>query len=183
MQTVIVSDIFGKTKALERLCARIADDYEIIDPYSGKEMRFEDEARAYEYFMGTIGLDGYAVHLQNVLADYKEEVAIVGFSVGASAIWRISGSLDEKRVRRVAGFYGSQIRHYLEVESSVEFDLYIPVSEPAFSVSDLADRLAEKSKVILHKTKYLHGFMNALSVNFNQEGYLEYTDRLRSLTC
>lgn len=183
MRTVIVSDIFGRTKALERLCARIATEYEIVDPYSGNEMRFEDEARAYAYFMGTISLDGYADHLQKVLAGCKKEILIIGFSVGASALWRISGALDEKRVKRLAGFYGSQIRHNLDVEPSVEIELYLPVSEPAFSISDLADRLAEKNKVILHKTKYLHGFMNELSVNFNREGYLDYVSRLKAWVC
>ncbi len=179
MQTVVVSDIFGRTKALERLCARLAGEYEIIDPYAGKEMRFDDEARAYEYFMETIGLNGYAERLQGYLAGCKKEIVIIGFSVGASAIWRISESLDEKRVKKVVGFYGSQIRHGLTIEPSVEVDLYLPASEPTFSVADLADRLTEKSKVRIHRTPYLHGFMNELSVNFNREGYLDYIDLLK----
>jgi dienelactone hydrolase len=178
IQTVIVSDIFGKTKALERLCARIAAQYEIIDPYSGKDMGFDDEARAYACFMDTMGVNGYADHLLKQLERCQRQVILIGFSVGASAIWQISESLDEKITRRAAGFYGSQIRHNLDLNPSVEITLCLPVFEPAFSIADLTERLETKKNVRVLRTGYRHGFMNALSVNFNREGYLDFASWL-----
>ena len=180
MQTVIVSDIFGRTRALERLGNRIAAAHGIIDPYSGKDMGFADEAQAYACFMDTIGLDGYADHLLKQLARCQTEITLIGFSVGASAIWRISESLSEKMTSRVAGFYGSQIRHHLDVTPSVGITLYLPAFEQSFSIADFADRLGAKRNVHVHRTRYGHGFMNECSANFNREGYLDYANRLNA---
>lgn len=179
MRTVVVSDIFGKTKALEKLCRNIATEYEIIDPYSGEDMGFKNEAQAYEHFAGNIGLDHYSNHLLKHLEGNQIQINLLGFSIGASAIWKISSSLKREIAKHVAGFYGSQIRKYLEVEPAVVIELYLPAFEPTFSISALADRLTSKMNVRVHQTGYLHGFMNELSVNFSREGYIGQVNRLR----
>ncbi len=174
MKTLFVSDIFGRTKALEKLCRDTSAECEIIDPYYGEDPGFENEAQAYDRFMNSKGLNWYSEYLQEQIETSPIQVNLIGFSVGASAIWQISGSLSKKSVKRAACFYGSQIRFNMEIEPSVEVELYLPVSEQTFDIGIIADGLAGKNNVHIHQTKYLHGFMNKMSVNFSHDGYHEY---------
>ena len=59
MRRIIISDIFGRTPALEKLCRAIAPDTKIIDPYYGKFMDFQNEKEAYKYFMKQVGVNKY----------------------------------------------------------------------------------------------------------------------------
>jgi hypothetical protein len=62
-------------------------------------------------------------------------------------------------------------------------DLLIGFSAGAAAVWGISGSLAEilsgKPTVTVHKTPYLHGFMNRVSPNFNQTGYDVWLDRLR----
>jgi hypothetical protein len=49
MHTIIVSDIFGKTKALDEIAASFSNEVEVLDPYNAQIMNFSDEAEAYGY--------------------------------------------------------------------------------------------------------------------------------------
>jgi stage III sporulation protein SpoIIIAA len=51
MHTIIISDIFGKTKALDEIAASFSNDVEILDPYNAQIMDFSDEAEACVQFM------------------------------------------------------------------------------------------------------------------------------------
>ena len=59
MRRIIISDIFGRTPALEKLCRAIAPDTKIIDPYYGKFLDFQNESEAYEYIMTQLGVNKY----------------------------------------------------------------------------------------------------------------------------
>lgn len=90
----LVSDIFGRTKALEKIGIEISGndpDIRIIDPYQGVDLFFETEALAYDYFMDRVGLKKYVSILMDHLACSAPDMVLIGFSVGASAIWEISG--------------------------------------------------------------------------------------------
>lgn len=175
---IVVSDIFGKTFALERLCRAIGDDVYIIDPYAGKYMDFQNEGQAYEFFMENMGLNSYCDLLNTRLEKIQSPVILIGFSVGASAIWQISGSLSIEKVNRAVCFYGSQVRHMLKVNPSIEIEFLLPMYEPGFSVDGLESHLSDKKNVVLHRTPYLHGFMNELSMNYNKQACTRYIDWL-----
>ena len=179
MPIVMVTDIFGRTPALEQLCGEIGGDAQILDPYAGKTMTFGDEAEAYAFFMEHVGLDAYVELLTAKLADLSGSVALIGFSVGASAVWRLSGTPVADKVTWAACFYGSQIRHWPEVVPQFPIELILPAQEPGFSVDELADRLSGRKNVTLRRTPYGHGFMNPLSGNFSPEGYAQYAEWLR----
>jgi hypothetical protein len=49
MHTIIISDIFGKTKALDEIAASFSNEVEVLDPYNAQIMNFSDEAEAYGY--------------------------------------------------------------------------------------------------------------------------------------
>ncbi|MCF6248257.1 MAG: hypothetical protein L3J69_12990 [Desulfobacula sp.] len=67
MSIFVISDIFGKTPALKRLCDMLSKktDIEIIDPYGGIDPSFNSEALAYERFMGQVGLDKYCTIIED----------------------------------------------------------------------------------------------------------------------
>lgn len=176
---MVVSDIFGRTPALENLCKTVACDVDVIDPYSGKYMGFQTEQDAYEFFMATVGLNAYCNLLHARLEKAPKPVILVGFSVGASAIWMISESLSTEKVKRAVCFYGSQVRHLVGINPGVVVEHVLPAHEPGFSVDDLACQFSGKENVVLHKTPYLHGFMNQCSKNFSHSGYTGYVDWLR----
>jgi dienelactone hydrolase len=178
MQTIIVSDIFGRTPALENLCKAVGSDVDVIDPYDGKSMGFQTEDQAYDFFMANVGLSTYCDLLVSRLEKVRVPISLVGFSVGASAIWQVSESLSAEKVKRVVCFYGSQVRHLTEIKPSVVIEHVLPTHEPGFSVESLENRLSGIKNVVLYKTSYLHGFMNELSKNYNNLGYSEYIDWL-----
>lgn len=171
MSTIIVTDIFGKTSALVELARTITTDYIILDPYDGQVMGFQSESDAYQFFSSNIGLEKYTNNLSSLLAPLDSMVNLVGFSVGASAIWNISNSHASASVRHATCFYGSQIRNNREVLPLFPITLIFPHSEKHFSVSELIADLRQTQKTTIRQVPYLHGFMNKLSDNFNSQGY------------
>jgi len=181
MKNILVSDIFGKTPALVALGHSIKADV-IVDPYDGKNMNFEDEVQAYSYFTDNVGLDGYLEKLSKVIKDYSCECILVGFSVGASVIWKLSESTSvhlTKRIKLAVCYYGSQIRHLTKLTPMFEVKLVLPKMEPHFDVLALQNILIHKEKVKTLQVDYLHGFMNTHSDNFNRVGYKEHLELLR----
>ena len=179
MRRIVVSDIFGKTPELAKLCKALSGDVVVIDPYAGANMNFQTEEQAYAFFMANMGLNTYSDLLRSRLERIPPPATLIGFSVGASAVWQISESLNAEKVKRAICFYGSQIRHLTEVNPSIMVEYVLPMYEPGFSVEELASRLSGKKNVVIHETQYLHGFMNELSRNFNESGYTRYIDWLR----
>jgi len=187
MNNIIVSDVFGKTKALIELGNAINADV-IVDPYDGKNMNFIDEVQAYSYFAENIGLDSYLEMLSKTIKECSGECILIGFSVGASIIWQLS-QLSQlpsikmtKVVKGATCFYGSQIRHLSKLSPKFEVKLIFPKSEPHFDVVALQHALANKEKVKTMQVDYLHGFMNTHSNNFNDAGYEEHIELLRQST-
>jgi dienelactone hydrolase len=175
MNRIVITDIFGKTPALDGFCNMYMDQLHIVDPYSGVFMDFKNESDAYEYFMSNVGLDDYCEILATKIRELSDPITLIGFSVGASAIWRISKDLEFDIVSNAFCFYGSQIRNNLEIEPRFHIDLILPKSEPHFSVADLSVSLSNQVNVTIHPTEYLHGFMNVYSENYNKDGYDHYT--------
>lgn len=173
MKRLIVTDIFGRTKALEQLAAELAGNVEIIDPYNSKDMGFKNEAEAYAYFTAEVGLELYSKQLFNRLKVISDPVSLIGFSVGASAIWLIS-HYNQFQVRAAQCFYGSQIRHHTNITPVFPIQMILPATEENFSISQLMTALGRKQNVEINHVSYLHGFMNRHSENFNEAGYLKF---------
>ncbi len=179
MGKVIVSDIFGSTPALEDLAGAVGAVTDIIDPYGGKQMGFDTEPRAYDHFMTHVGIGAYSEILSARLAETPRVSILIGFSVGAAAIWGISEALAPDKIGRAVCFYGSQIRHATDIVPNISIEHLLPKKEPVFSIHDLAAALSGKKNVTVLRTPYLHGFMNRLSLNFNRAGYAAGLERLR----
>ncbi len=171
MATIIVSDIFGRTPALEELAGAINTGSLIVDPYEGTHMQFNTESDAYTFFSSNIGLDAYTKHLGEILTKIDSAINLVGFSVGASAIWNLSNSSAFPFVAQATCFYGSQIRYNRAILPQFPINLIFPESEKHFSVAELISSLASTPKLNIRQVAHSHGFMNKLSDNFNLQGY------------
>ena len=179
-QLIVASDIYGKTKHLETLIKEISKQYdsvEIVEPYEIDDINFKDEAEAYTHFQETIGLKGYIERLHSRLQGQEHsEQTLLGFSVGASAIWAVSDKLQSYRNTKGICFYSSQVRDYLDITPKIKIDLYFSVSEPMYDVDEVITEMSEKPEVNCIKTLYQHGFMNKKSQNFSKSGYSEYLE-------
>jgi len=179
----LVADIFGRTPALETIGKKLSDlvpDTRMIDPYQGVNHRFETETQAYEYFMGRVGLKKYQSILMDGLSPSGPETVLIGFSVGASAIWAISGQPSLGHIKTAFCFYGSQIRQHLGIEPLFDMTLIFPEQEPHFDVDELIRTLKAKSRVSCSKAKGLHGFMNELSPHFDPACYAVFISYLKA---
>ena len=179
----LVADIFGRTRALETIGQQLSETVpgiRIIDPYQGVDHRFETEALAYAYFMDRVGLKPYASILTEALAAPGPDTVLIGFSVGASAIWSVSGRPSFRHIQRAFCFYGSQIRQYTGIRPRFDMELIFPEQEPHFDVDELIQALKAKDRVSCSKAKGLHGFMNELSPHFDPACYTVFVEYLKT---
>ena len=178
MDLVIVSDIFGHTPALDRLASRLrADHIHILAPH---DRVFTDEAEAYAFFQQTTDISGYAGKISEFLWSMEaRHLALVGFSVGAAAIWQIAADPKSSWIQKAFCFYGSRIREQTGLCPVFPVDLIFPAQEPHFDVSTLARELSGIPDVSCIREKSgSHGFMNEHSMNFSPVLYRTWTDRL-----
>ncbi len=171
MLTIVVSDIFGKTPALERLSYQIQKNVVIFDPYDGKLMDFKTEKVAYAFFTEQVGLGLYTEQLKAFIAAQVDPIHLIGFSVGASAIWNLSAYDEFDNIKMASCYYGSQIRRNAAIEPVFPMELIFPTMEKHFSINEVIERLSQSPNLVLRQTQYYHGFMNELSVNFDRQAY------------
>lgn len=179
----LVADIFGRTRALETMGKQLSEtvpDIRIIDPYQGLDHSFGTEAGAYTYFTDRVGLACYASILADALADPGPDTVLIGFSVGASAIWSVSDRPSFRHIKKAFCFYGSQIRQYTGIRPRFDMELIFPEQEPHFDVDELIGILTAKDRVSCSKAPGLHGFMNELSPHFNPDSYAVFVGYLKT---
>jgi len=181
MSIILVSDVFGVTPALLEISEKF-ESCSIVDPYKGQFMGFKNEAEAYSYFVKEVGLDNYLSNLLEALEPIEYQVTLIGFSVGASVVWRLSGKEGNNLIKHAYCFYGSQIRNFTLIEPRFKVCLILPKSEPHFDVVTLQNQLSRKANVKTKKVEYLHGFMNYYSNNYNSSGYTEHINLLCAIT-
>lgn len=177
MNIVVVTDIFGLTEHVMDLAETVrpaGGSVQIVDPYKGVSHAFKDESEAYAYFADHAGLEAYARYLTDTVSAINGDCLVVGFSVGAAAAWKTAGCYAGKNLRRVIGFYGSQIRYHTDIKPVCPTMLLFPKSEDHFDVQALASHLEGKDGLECIRTDYLHGFMNPLSRNFDETGHAKY---------
>lgn len=179
MRGVLVSDIFGLTDELIELRNLITEDVVILDPYEGKKNLFNDENDAYKYFSEHCTLGEYAEIVRHEITKNDEAEYLIGFSVGASAIWCCSDKLSQKNVSSAYLFYGSQIRKHVEITPAIPINIVMPRYEEHFSILELKESLASFGNIEIQSSNGLHGFMNKRSKNYNQTEYDNYVCKLR----
>jgi dienelactone hydrolase len=170
MSIIIVTDIFGVTPALITLSDKLNAKF-IVDPYNGINMNFKNEFEAYSYFTEQVGLENYLEKLIKVVDSTSNISSLLGFSVGASVIWRLSEKLLSAKIKNAICYYGSQIRHFTSITPQFPVELIFPKTEEHFDLLKLQQSLSNKPNITIRNTNFYHGFMNFHSSNFNACGY------------
>ena len=186
MITFVLSEIYGKTPEFLTLCAKLPGQVVSISPYQDEHLIFDDEQFAYQHFIENVGVEGYCHVLKSRIEKAHPTIAgqpinLVGFSVGASAIWQMCLLNPQIEVNKAMLFYGAQIRHLLDDSPRVACHLILPREEAHFSVDELSSALKTFQRHILERSHYLHGFMNKCSSNFNEQGYQHYLGKIANL--
>jgi dienelactone hydrolase len=183
---VIAPDIFGVTPELQELAEEFAPLYAgitIVDPYGATWTGTRDEARAYAEFQARCTLGGYTRAIAETIACADQMgIELLGFSVGAAAVWPLSSGPWSQRIVKATCFYGSRIRDMLHIDPLCPVTLIFPRSEDHFDVQAVISSLSTKPSVTCIRTNFLHGFMNKRSRNFDRAGYGEYLRLLRQGT-
>jgi len=182
MHIVFVTDIFGQHADLDKLIHTWQiPSFSIIDPYQTVRLTFADETQAYQTFLTRCGHHTYAQLIAEEFQEFTQPCIVIAFSAGASAIWQALSTINNELIMHFIGFYPSQIRHHLHLTPNVSTQLFFPAHEKHFSVDDVIQALSEKPTVQCIKTKYLHGFLNPLSLNFDQTSWHYFTKKLSKI--
>ena len=169
---LLVTDIFGNCSALQPLLQAImtaGDVVTIVDPYQGKLQCFADEAEAYQVYSSQCGHDAYAARVEQALA--QPCALALGFSAGATALWRALGASNARQITRAVLFYPGQIHQYLAVTPKLPVQVVFGHSEPHFDAAAICKELSQNPGITAEHTAYGHGFMNPASKAFDSEGY------------
>ena len=183
---LVLSDIFGACSGLERLLADLRQSgatLHLVDPYQGKAQQFAGEAQAYDAYIAQCGHDNYAVIAAQALQRSGQPYDIaLGFSAGATALWRALATCDSAQVKQAILFYPGQIHQHLALQPQLATEVIFGHSEPHFDVASVCTQLQTKPGVSAQPTRFTHGFMNPSSKAFDEQGYKQYARLiLRSL--
>lgn len=166
---LLLHEIYGINDHMKSYAVRFADlgyDAAIPDLLGGAgPFPYEQEKRAYQYFIEEIGFESAAKNIEGTILQLRkeyEEIHLVGFSVGATVAWLCSGSSD---VESMTGYYGSRIRDFLDIDPRCPTLLIYGESEKSFDVKKMAARLdRDKLKSVLLPAR--HGFADAQSPHY-----------------
>ena len=187
-QIGIVTDIFGHCRGLEQLLQDLAEmghhqtpasrlNITVIDPYQQQTQSFSDEQQAYAAYSEQCGHDNYASIVARAIQQPVD--LAIGFSAGASALWRALSTPAAANIKQAMLFYPGQIHHHLKLTPDIPTTIIFGASEPHFDVDAIVELLEQKPAVSAFKTCYQHGFMNPSSANYNEAGYQSYLDKLQ----
>ena len=185
MKLILVPDIFGCTTEFQQyantqksmLDKMINQDIELVlvDPYQGQTFEFDNDTQAYEKYLSLGGHEHYLSLIKKEIESNKnDDVYIVGFSAGASAIWRALDGFKSDKHCEFSGFYPSQIRNFLDIKLNIKSHIIFPKSESHFEVKDVMESLGHYEALKISHTQYQHGFMNPNSKGFNESALNEY---------
>lgn len=170
---VLLHEIYGINRHISDMRRKFEDlgfDVYCTDFFDGRVFDYEEAEGAYSYFVDKIGFEKARFIVQDMLDSIRskyERVYLVGYSIGATVAWLCSeeyGLLDG-----IAGYYGSRIRDYLEINPKVETLLFFPMYEKSFNVDDMIGKLKSKDKVYITKFEGLHGFADIYSKSCNRK--------------
>ncbi len=132
---------------------------------------YEEEEKAYHYFMESIGFEHAYQQVRALVDDLSKkykEVHVIGFSVGATVAWLCS---NHENVHRVVGFYGSRIRQYINLIPKCDTVLIYGEHEKSFDPKDLKRNLSHYSNVLVKIVEGGHGFADPYSTKFNKHSF------------
>ncbi|MFD0768793.1 dienelactone hydrolase family protein [Bacillus sp. CGMCC 1.60114] len=189
---LLLHEIYGINQHMEHIIHTFSSStIDVICPnllHQSFPFHYEEEEAAYSHFIKHVGFQQGKQHIENVLAELRNNytyVGILGFSVGATLAWLCS---EDRRIDFIIGCYGSRIRDYTNIVPTCPTLLLFPTNESSFSVSALIDSLQNKSQPLLTIKQFNgeHGFLDPFSPKYNEEaadqGYQMIHSFLQNIT-
>lgn len=179
MKIIIATDIHGINQQLRTLFHDFGNEVTFLSPWHGDGSPYDNEQEAVAAFQADHGMEKYQ---QQIAKEAGNAPAIlIGFSVGATALWRHIASEQCHSQSRAYLYYGSRIRdHQTSIprcQTRVIFAEHEASFQPANIIANITHPNVECS--IIAGTH--HGFMNPLSPNFNEDLARREVDYLRTL--
>lgn len=176
----IATDIFGYTSELRVLTRNLAARARIVSPYGVDSPQHNNEAAAYADFTARTTIERYAEEIAEELRTTAYDL-VVGFSVGATALWLALAQAGVPAPRQAVLYYGSRIGQYAQLRPQGNIQLIFAEKEKSFSPAELVSQLhsAGVDAHVLPGTA--HGFMNPLSPGFQPAAYAEQIQKLQGL--
>lgn len=166
MRIIVASDIHGVHDQLRSQLAVLGNPT-IISPWPGDGHPFATEQDAVTEF-----------HLRNGLASYEQKIAkavngegavLIGFSVGATSLWRYVASGECNPQSRATLYYGSRIRDCAELVPRCVTSLFFAEHEPSFDPYLIAASVRKTGAPCTVFTGTYHGFMNSASKHYRPD--------------
>ena len=165
MRVILASDIYGVTPAVQSLADNLDRQAVVLSPWDGVGCPFATEQEAYAAFMAGEGIAGYAARI--AAAAGQAPAFLVGFSVGATAIWLHTAGAGCHPASRAVLFYGSRIRNHLDVRPRCRVRAIFAAQEAAFDPQDIAAQLVSDTVAVHIEPESTHGFMNPDSPGYD----------------
>jgi dienelactone hydrolase len=166
MRIIVATDIHGVNDVLRKQFSILGQPI-IVSPWSGDGCPFATEQDAVAVF-----------HRQNGLASYERKIAeaangeaalLVGFSVGATSLWRHIASPRCCSMSRAFLYYGSRIRDYPQLRPRCTTSVFFAAHEPSFDPPSLALTIRKSGTQCSVIDGTQHGFMNPCSSHYRED--------------
>lgn len=177
MQIIVATDIHGVHDGLRAQLAVLGQPV-IVSPWPGEGNPFANEQEAATAFHQQDGLSSYERRIAEVARG--EPSVLIGFSVGATSLWRYVASPHCTAASLAFLYYGSRIRDYRTLVPRCQTSVYFAEHEISFKPESLVDDLGQSGVMCSVLAGTYHGFMNPASHHFRSDIANEH---LRMLLC
>lgn len=166
MQIIVATDIHGIHDQLRAQLAVLGEPI-IVSPWTGEGCPYANEQDAVSEFHRQDGLSSYEQKIAQ--AANGEAALLIGFSVGATSLWRyVSGPQCNTNSRAVL-YYGSRIRDYLELAPLCPTSVYFAEHEPSFNPESIAISVRKSGALCSVISGTRHGFMSPISSHYRPD--------------
>lgn len=175
MEILVATDIHGCTNALRAQLSTLGEPI-IASPWSGDGRPYANEQQAVAAFHENDGLSVYERKIAE-LVDGRA-VFLIGFSVGATTLWRYVASAQCNPGCRAVLYYGSRIRDFVGLRPRCPTSLVFAEHEASFDPATIVPALARSDVdcTVMRGTR--HGFMNPASPNYRADIARDQLERL-----
>ena len=175
MRIIVASDIHGVNHKLREQFSALGQPI-ILSPWPGDGRPFATEQEAVAEFHRQDGLASYEKKIAE--AANEEAALLVGFSVGATGLWRYVASPKCNTKSRAVLYYGSRIRDWPELRPRCATSVFFASHEPSFDPQSLALTIRSSGTQCSVIDGTHHGFMNPCSAHYREDIAQEHLSML-----
>lgn len=179
MKIIIATDIHGIHPQLRAMFQDLGNEVHFLSPWPGEGSPYANEQEAVAAFQADHGMEKY----QQTIAQAADDLPslLIGFSVGATALWRYIASKLCHPHSHAHLYYGSRIRDHQTSIPCCPTQVIFAEHEASFQPADIIANITHPHVACSIIARTHHGFMNPRSPNFREELARREVMYLRSL--